>query len=159
MSVAAARPEVVRPRWLMPSSLVLSVLGLVLSAYLTYEHFTGSKSLICNNTQTVNCLQVTTSQWSRLLGMPVAVLGLAYFVAMTLLCLPVVWRRAPRAVDQLRLGMAFVGLLMVFYLVWAELFKIHAICLWCTGVHITTFVLLVVLTIGAIFSYEQNPSS
>ena len=34
-----------------------------------------------------------------------------------------------------------VGVLFVFYLVWAELFQIDAICLWCTVVHALTLVL------------------
>lgn len=151
----AARPVVHRPRWLAPTSLVLADIGLLVSAYLTYEHFTGSQSLICNESQTVNCLQVTTSKWSSLLGIPVALLGLFFFVAITMLCLPPVWRRAPRSVDHLRLALTGVGVVMVLYLVWAELFKIHAICSWCTVVHVTTFVLLIVLAIGAVFTYED----
>ena len=39
---------------------------------------------------------------------------------------------------------------MVFYLVWAELFKIGAICLWCTVVHVLTLALFVVLLFGQI---------
>ncbi|TWP34427.1 vitamin K epoxide reductase family protein [Leekyejoonella antrihumi] len=144
-----------RPGWLPPTSLVLCVLGLLDAAYLTYEHYSGSTSLACSDTQLVNCTKVTTSQWSELAGIPVALLGLLFFIAMTLLCLPVVWRRAPQLVQQIRLGAAAIGLLMVFYLVWAEFFKIHAICLWCTGVHVITFVLLIVLVLGEIFSHVE----
>ncbi|NHN57093.1 vitamin K epoxide reductase family protein [Calidifontibacter sp. DB0510] len=139
-----------RPRWLAPASLALAVLGLLVSAYLTFEHFTGSTTLACSDSGAVNCAKVTTSDWSRFLGMPVAVLGLAFFVAMVVLCLPVVWRRAPRWVDYLRLAAAGVGMVMVLYLVWAEFFKINAICLWCTGVHVITFVLLIVLLCGEV---------
>jgi uncharacterized membrane protein len=32
---------------------------------------------------------------------------------------------------------------MVIYLVYAELFQINAICLWCTTVHVVTFALFV----------------
>ena len=150
---SAVKVRLKRPGWLAPTTLVLSVLGLLDAAYLTYEHYTGSTSLACSETAHVNCTRVTTSQWSELAGIPVALLGLLFFIAMTVLCLPVVWRRAPGYVQQLRLGGAAVGLLMVFYLLWAEFFKIHAICLWCTGVHIITFVLLIVLVVGEIFSH------
>jgi uncharacterized membrane protein len=34
---------------------------------------------------------------------------------------------------------------MVFYLVYVELFRVDAICLWCTGVHLTTIVLFGVI--------------
>ncbi|WP_307864690.1 vitamin K epoxide reductase family protein [Allobranchiibius sp. CTAmp26] len=133
-------------------SLGLSVLGLAVSIYLTYEHFTGSSTLACSGSGQVDCLRVTTSQWSKLLGVPVALLGLLFFVAMTALCLPRVWRRAPRSLDLVRIAATGVGLLMVFYLIWAEFFRIHAICLWCTGVHVITFVLFFVLVFGLLFT-------
>lgn len=138
------------PRWLAPASLVLSVLGLADSAYLTYEHYTGSSTLACSDTGAVNCAKVTTSQWSTLLGVPVAVLGLLFFAGMTALCLPPVWRRTTAALDALRIVAAGIGLLMALYLIWAELLKIHAICLWCTGVHVITFVLFFTLLVGQI---------
>ncbi|MFC6707714.1 vitamin K epoxide reductase family protein [Flexivirga alba] len=138
------------PRWLAPTTLVLSVLGLADSAYLTFEHYSGSTSLACSDSGTVDCAKVTTSQWSSIAGVPVALLGLLFFVGMTVLCLPQVWRRTTPMLDNLRIGAAGVGLLMVFYLVWAEFVKIHAICLWCTGVHVITFVLFFVLIVGQI---------
>ncbi len=141
-----------RPGWLMPTSLGLSIIGLLIAAYLTYEHYSGSTTLACSETTHVNCTKVTTSQWSEIFGVPVALLGLLFFVAMTILCLPVVWKRAPSIVQHIRMASACIGMLMVFYLLWAEFFQIHAICLWCTGVHITTFLLLIVLVLGEIFS-------
>ncbi|TWE12272.1 vitamin K epoxide reductase family protein [Rudaeicoccus suwonensis] len=147
------------PRWLPPTSLVLSVLGAADAAYLTFEHYTGSTSLACSDKGTVDCTKVTTSQWSHFLGMPVALLGLIFFVVMVLLCLPQVWRRAPRVVDAVRLVGAAGGLVMVFYLVWAEFFKIHAICLWCTGVHILTFVLFFTLVFGEILRKPAEPTA
>lgn len=138
------------PRWLAPTTLVLSVLGLTDSAYLTYEHFTGSTSLACSDSGAVDCTKVTTSEWSSIVGIPVALLGLLFFVAMTALCLPAVWRRTTATLDNVRIGAAGIGLLMVFYLLWAEFVKIHAICLWCTGVHVITFVLFFVLLFGQI---------
>lgn len=138
-------------------SLGLSVLGLAVSIYLTYEHFTGSSTLACSGSAQVDCLRVTTSQWSTLLGVPVALLGLLFFVAMTALCLPPVWRRAPRSLDLARIAATAVGLVMVFYLIWAEFFRIHAICLWCTGVHLITFVLFFVLVFGLLFTDPPKP--
>ncbi len=147
-----------RPGWLAPFTFGLSVLGLAVSAYLTYEHYSGSESLACSGSAQVDCLKVTTSEWSEVAGVPVALLGLLFFVAMTLLCAPPVWRRAPAALDVVRIAATAVGLLMVFYLIWAEFFKIHAICLWCTGVHIITFVLFFALVFGRLFTDPVEPS-
>ncbi len=121
-------------------SLVLAVIGLAISIYLTIEHYTSSSLLACPESSTVNCAKVTTSKWSHVAGIPVAVLGLVFFVGMVLLCLPVAWRMT--VLDPLRVVGAAVGVLVALYLVWIELFRVDAICLWCTGVHVCSLALL-----------------
>jgi uncharacterized membrane protein len=122
------------------ATLVVALVGLALSAYLTLEHYTSPAVLACPEGVTINCAKVTSSPWSEILGIPVAVLGLVYFVGMTCLLTPAAWRR-PR-LDPLRVAGAGLGVLMALYLVWVELFRVDALCLWCTGVHLTTLVLL-----------------
>ena len=95
--------------------------------------------------QTFNCETVTTSAQSHILGIPVAVLGLLYFVPMLLLCLPVAWRSADRRIHLARLVLASIGVGTIIYLIIAELFLIKAICLWCTSVHLITFILFVIV--------------
>ncbi|MET3806383.1 putative membrane protein [Nakamurella sp. UYEF19] len=121
------------------ASFALCLVGLLISAYLTYEHFTDSATLACSDNGAINCLKVTTSQWSEIAGVPVAVAGLAFFLAMTLLCAPT---RFTREVGVLRLVGVVVGTVMVLWLVYVEIFKVDAICLWCTGVHVVTLLLL-----------------
>lgn len=122
------------------ASLVVAVIGLVLSVYLTVEHYTGSSTLACPEGATINCAKVTSSSWSELAGAPVAVLGLGYFAVMTALLTPWGWRR--RALDPVRVAGAAAGVAMVLYLIWVELFRVDAICLWCTAVHACSVVLL-----------------
>jgi uncharacterized membrane protein len=129
------------PGWVPGVTLALSVVGLGISVYLTYEHFTGSTSLSCPDTGVVNCLKVTTSAQSKVFGIPVAVLGLVFFVAMIPLCLPAAWRDPRPLVGRARLLATAVGVVFVLYLLYAELFEIGNICLWCTAVHVITFIL------------------
>lgn len=124
------------PAW---TAFTLSVLGVLVSAYLTYEHFTDSATLACSDNGAINCLKVTTSRWSEVAGVPLAVAGLAFFVAMTLLCAPT---RFARDLGLLRVVGAVVGIASVLWLVYVELFEVDAICLWCTGVHVITLLLL-----------------
>jgi uncharacterized membrane protein len=138
-----------RPQWVVVSSLVLCVLGLLDAAYLTFEHYTASSTLACADNGAINCLKVTTSSYAKVLGVPVALLGLLFFVAMTVLCLPQMWRSAQPLVHRLRLAAVVVGMLSVLYLLWAELFKIDAICLFCTGVHVLTFALFALVVVEA----------
>lgn len=146
----------VRPRWLVPTSLALSVVGLLVSAYLTFEHYTGNATLACTVTEVVDCAKVTESAWSMFLGIPVALLGLLFFVAVTVLMLPSVWRRPEPWLDRVRFAVLTVGLVMALYLVWAELFRIYAICLWCTVVHVATFALWGVVLFGQILSFPAD---
>jgi uncharacterized membrane protein len=122
------------------ASLVFAVLGLAASTYLTIEHFTASAVLACPETATINCTKVTTSKWSHVLGIPVALLGLIYFVVLVALCLPVAWGIG--ALDRWRIAAVSVGAVSVVYLVYIELFQVDAICLWCTAVHLCTIALL-----------------
>ncbi len=137
------------PRWAVVTSLVLCAVGVAVSAYLTYEHYSASATLACPNTGAIDCVKVTSSSYSTLFGVPVALLGLLYWIGVTVLCLPIAWRSANRWVGRLRLAAAVAGVAFVLYLVWAELFRIDAICLWCTVVHVDTVALFAVLVLAA----------
>jgi uncharacterized membrane protein len=136
------------PRWLWLSTLVLSVLGLADAAYLTIDHFTDNATLVCQANSVVNCQKVTTSAESVVFGIPVAVLGLVFFIAMVALTLPRSWRPQYSLLRWARLGAVSVGVLFVAYLVASELVLIHAICEFCTGVHVITLALFVLIIVG-----------
>lgn len=137
------------PRWAVASSFLLALLGLAVSGYLTYEHYSASATLACPNTGAINCVKVTTSSYSKLLGVPVALLGLLFYVGLIALCLPAAWRSTNPWASRARLAGAGAGVVFVLYLVWAELFRIDAICLWCTVVHATTLALFAVIVLAA----------
>jgi uncharacterized membrane protein len=129
--------------WVPWMAFVLCLLGLADSIYLVYVHYHPG-ALVCSTTGTFDCTAVQTSPQSMVFGViPVAWLGLAYFIAMTSLFVPRVWRMADIRLVWLRMAGAVVGMGMVIYLVIAELFQIKAICEYCTGVHAITFVLFV----------------
>src|SRR5579875_1581775 len=114
-------------RWRPYAALGLAVVGLGISSYLTAAHFSGA-ALVCSDTGVVNCEKVTTSAQSYFLGVPAA------------------WRSPDRRLHVLRLVMAVGGMCFVLYLVSAEMLIIKNICLWCTGVHVVTFLLFVLVT-------------
>jgi uncharacterized membrane protein len=126
--------------------------GLVIAGYLTWEHFTGATSFACPQTGTINCVKVTTSSYSTIAGIPVALLGLLYFGALTLMCLPAAWRSPLPLLRALRLGSVTAGVLLALYLIWVELYRINAICLWCTATHILTIAMFAVVAIAQALS-------
>src|ERR1700761_1139765 len=151
-----SEPEPVRrsgpPLWLQLLTFVLAILGLAISAYETYAHYNGSHLAGCpsGGSGTFNCTAVITSPQSMVFGViPVAVLGLAFYVAAVPLFSPWAWRMRRREVHLLRLGSVIVGMCFVMYLIYAELYQIGDICEYCTGVHIVTFLLFVITVFSA----------
>jgi uncharacterized membrane protein len=141
-----------QPLWLQVVTFALAIFGLVISAYETYAHFNGSHLAGCptGGNHTFNCTAVITSPQSMVFGViPVAVLGLAFYVAAVPLFSPWAWRIQRREVHLLRLGSVVVGMGFVMYLIYAELYQIGDICEYCTGVHIVTFLLFCITVFSA----------
>jgi uncharacterized membrane protein len=137
------------PRWAPWSTFPLALIGFGVSTYLAVVHFTDPHSLSCPDTGAINCTKVTTSPQSEIFGhVPVALAGAIYFVVMVALYAPPTWRRPERWLAGLRLAGAVAGMGMVIYLVYVEAVQVHAICLYCTAVHVVTL-LLFVLTLAA----------
>ena len=152
-AAVAEAPPAGPPAWLQWTTWVLSLAGLGMSLYLTIAHFTTTVSLVCPATSTINCEKVTTSPQSYVFGIPVAVLGLAFYVFLAVVNSPWLWRVTWPPLRWARLGSVVVGILFVLYLIYAELFKIGAICLLCTSVHVITFALFALIVFSAAAGY------
>jgi uncharacterized membrane protein/thiol-disulfide isomerase/thioredoxin len=129
-------------RWLIP---VLAIAGLGVAMYLAYVELTQSEA-VCGPVGECNLVQ--TSPYAKVLGIPVAVLGLANYGAILVLWAvarfgSVRWNTlASRGL----LVLTVVGVLFSIYLTVLELAVIHAVCAWClTSALITTLLMLVVV--------------
>ncbi len=160
-ATAAARPgpEAV-PAWLQWVTWALAMGGLGVSVYLTVAHYTSSSILACSDKGLVNCAAVTTSPESVVFGIfPVAVLGLAFYVVMFAVTSPWAWRAPWPVLRWARLGSVAVGMVFVLYLIYTELFTLNAICLWCTSVHVITFLLFGLIVFSAAAGYGTTQPS
>src|SRR5258705_7388660 len=106
------------PRWASLSSLVLALLGLAVSVYLTVEHYTASTTLACPSVGPLDCQKVTTSSESFVFGIPVALLGALFFAAMVVATLPPVWRLPRRALRRIRARFAIAGRAVLLLLIY-----------------------------------------
>jgi uncharacterized membrane protein len=151
----AAEPGIrIPPLWFQLVTWALAIAGLGVSIYLTIAHYTSSSILACSDKGLVNCGLVTTSPESMVFGVfPVAVLGLAFYVFMVAAVSPWAWRLRYPQVARVRLASVIVGIGFVLYLVYTELFTLNAICLWCTSVHVLTFLLFILIVGGAAAGY------
>jgi uncharacterized membrane protein len=162
------------PTWLIAATGVLVLIGLGLSVYLTITHL-NPKTLFCSSHGLVNCEAVTQSTQSKIFGIfPVAELGLGFFVFMTAICSPWAWRMkgalrlgrlsiGNQELRWIRLAAVTVGIGFVLYLLFVELIQLGSICLYCTGVHIATFLLFVLILFDFVFrqapAYQAAPVS
>jgi len=145
--------------WLQITTFVLALAGLGVSTYLTVAHFTQAALVGCAETKgLVDCGKVTTSAQSYVFGIPVAVLGLVFYVFAVAIMSPWAWQMARREVHLLRIAAMVVGIGFVLYLLYAELFIIGNICLYCSSVHVITFVLFV-LTMFAVAAWGLRPGA
>jgi uncharacterized membrane protein len=126
----------------------LSVLGVALAAYLTYVHYAGIKP-VCSAGG--SCVKVQTSQWSKLDGVPVALIGLIGYVFI-LGSLLVRDREETRLTT---LALSLIGVGFSAYLTYRELFSIHAVCEECA----TSAVILAILFAGAVVRYLHGPAA
>lgn len=153
MTVAADRTfQPVVAGWLPLASTGVALLGVADAVYLTIAHFTTAQILACADTGVVNCTKVTTSAQSEIVGIPVAVLGLAYFVVMVGLNLPQSWRAEGLAgawSARVRLAGVVAGIGFAIWLVYAELLIIGNICIFCTIAHFLAFILFVLVAVGS----------
>jgi uncharacterized membrane protein len=110
---------------------ILSMVGLVVSAYLTWSDLTSSSD-VCPINGSFECSVVTSSSYSRIEGVPVALLGAFWFTVALLLAI-----RVTNATSWVRFQLAWsiLGAAGVPWLVYVELFLVGAVCLLCTVTH------------------------
>lgn len=135
------------PRWAAPVTLALAAAGAAVAAYLTLQHYASGVALACPDTGTINCAKVTSSPESVVVGVPVALLGLVWFLALLALLTPAAWASPSGRLRTARLALVSLGVPAVLYLVYTELFTLHAICLWCTAVHVLAIALFAVVAV------------
>ena len=110
-------------RLLRLALLAVSALGIGVSAYLTYVHYRPA-ALVC--TGGGGCETVQDSKYAVLAGLPIAVLGLAAWIAALALT---IWNSELARTLTVALALAALG--FAAYLVVLQLFVVDAICVWC----------------------------
>jgi uncharacterized membrane protein len=106
--------------------IAIATVGLGVASYLTYVHYAGGPILCLRGG---GCETVQHSIYSKLAGVPVALIGLIGYVVILASLL------APETESTRLATMTFtvVGFCFSVYLTSRELFSIHAICPWCVS--------------------------
>jgi uncharacterized membrane protein len=125
--------------------IVLAVIGLGIASYLTYVHYAGIKPAC---TAGESCTKVQTSVYSKLAGVPVALMGLIGYIAILASLLVPVSENSRLAT----MALTFVGFAFSAYLTYRELFSIHAVCEWCA----TSAAILTVMMVLSVWRFLRG---
>jgi uncharacterized membrane protein len=123
--------------------IVLTLLGLGVATYLTVIHYAGIKPLCGRNGG--GCEIVQTSTYSKLLGVPVALIGLIGYVGILASLL------APQGESTrfATVAMCILGLGFSAYLTYREIFTIHHLCDWC----LSSAVIIAILSVLGVWRF------
>jgi uncharacterized membrane protein len=130
----------VSDRRLRLAAFVLTLAGIGVAAYLTYVHYAGLQPFCAGGSH--GCERVQSSSYASVGGLPVALLGLAGYMAIAV-ALVAPGERARLAATAL----AVTGFGFSAYLTYLELFVIDAICQWC----VASAVILTLLTVVTVW--------
>jgi uncharacterized membrane protein len=132
------------------SMLGLTLVGLADATYLTIVHYAKLKPVCALHG---GCETVQQSVYSRLDGVPIALVGLIGYIAILAALV-----LGPRLVGAAYARLATVGFTLIgfgfsAYLTYREVFTIKAICQWCVG----SAVIMTCLIVLALWRYLTSP--
>lgn len=123
---------------------ILSIFSVVISGYLFYVHYAPSTDVCLPNGHGGNgCDIVNKSKYSEFFGIPLGLAGMGMFSFLAILSGIFVFDRKikPQGLNKKKISnyifyLLLLDLLFVFYLVYVEVYLLHAICTFCTILHI-----------------------
>lgn len=107
---------------------ILSFAGVIDSCIALQRHYAKSATNFCDFSQNFNCDVVNRSEYSTLLGIPVAAIGVAGYAV--LFVLATIWKSRPETPNRV-LGAALAGLAYALYLTYVEAYELMTWCVLC----------------------------
>jgi uncharacterized membrane protein len=130
----------------------LSLIGVFITLTLTYGHY-AHLSLPCGRVQG-GCDRIATDPRSMAFGLPVAIYGLAAYVALAILASGrlLLGSLSSGPSSKISSAIAYTGLGVSVYYTMLARFTIHAVCVWCTASAVTMSLIAVAHAILALNS-------
>ena len=125
------------PKWLIVLFFLVALFGFVDATYLTVEHFLNTTPPCYILT---GCDTVTTSSYSVIMGIPVALLGALYYLFMMVLALFILDSKRHHLLQHLAF-FSWAGIAAAIYFTAIQAFIIKAYCLYCLGSAVSSVML------------------
>jgi len=120
----------------------LSLAGVIVSAISLQRHYAKSATEFCDFSQQFSCDIVNRSEYSSIVGIPVAGIGMAGYAA--LFVLATFWKSRAETPNRL-FGGAIVGLAFALYLTYIEAYVLTTWCILC----LTSLLLIFLISVLA----------
>lgn len=128
---------------------VFSLLGLSVASFLFYEYGLNGP-IVCPTGQ--GCDIVRASSYSSFFGIPVPILGIAYYFTMAILSVVHSHYLSHKVVRKLQLLISASAVGFGIYLTFLEAFIIKAYCFWC----VLSFIISVVIFLAILSSRRET---
>ena len=148
-SEASSNKPAETSNWFAIACLIVSAFGFADATYLTTQHYLGLP-VACSILE--GCEQVTTSPYSLIFGIPVALLGSIFYFTVLILSVLYLDSKKIKFLNFIAVITPF-GFLASLYFVYLQIFVIKAICLWCMGSALTTTLLFI---LSLVFLHRQR---
>ena len=131
--------------------LVLAIVGLLVSIYMTIYKFSGNEAMCIGSG---GCSEVNSSRYSEINGIPVAILGiLGYATILALLFLESRPGFFQENGTMLQFGVSLLGFLFTLYLIYVEVALIGAYCPFC----LTSQAVMTIIFIISVIRLARQP--
>lgn len=114
----------------MRLAIIFGIIGLIAAMYSVKTHYEGGTHVICAINDTFDCDTVNQSTYSKFLGIPVSLIGVAGYVFILLTLLTYKNNKNATLIDILGVA-TIVGLGFSLYLTSIEAFVLYTWCLVC----------------------------
>ncbi len=135
------------------TSIVFAIMGLLVSIYMTIYKLTANDAMCLGSG---DCSTVNASRYSEIYGIPVALFGVAGFLA--ILAVHFMENRDSRFFQEqgtlMVFGMGLFGFVFSLYLTYLEFYVIHAVCPFCVA---SAVAITIVFIVGIIRLAKTQP--
>ena len=147
-----------------PLLLACTLLGLAAASAATWVHAElvrhPNLSSVCDVSATINCTDAYSSVYGKVVGVPVAVLGLVFFAGLLVLQASARWFRVPdpEHVGPYVFALSVPALAFASYLAYASWAVLHVVCLLCVAIDLATLGVCILGGLMTRFPFASLPS-
>ena len=140
------------PNWIVIALLLISFGGFIDASFISVEHYLGNP-IRCNFLK--GCETVTSSSYATFFGIPVALFGAVYYLAIFLTLIIFLDTKKERLIFWVA-RFTVVGFLASLWFLYLQIFVILALCLYCVLSALSSTLLFI---LGLVILYRRGKLS